>query len=61
MGRNEYGKIVWDEGGTCRAVKGRILSDEDDYFLVVLLVDGTELRIAKGKVIKIERFPEGQR
>lgn len=58
MARDGKVKVVWDEGGTCRAVKGRIIDDEDDYFLVVVLVDGTELKIAKGRVIKVERFPE---
>jgi hypothetical protein len=59
MERNGMVKIVWDEGGTCHAIRGRVLPEEDDLFLVLQLIDGTELRIAKSRIVKIERPPEG--
>jgi len=60
MERNEYVKIVWDEGGICHAIRGRELSD-DDCFIVIRLIDGTELSIAKSSIIKVERPPEATR
>ena len=56
MERNEYSKVVWDEDGACRAIRGKIVSD-DDLFLVLQLIDGTELRIAKRRIVKVERPP----
>jgi len=57
---NEDIKIVWDEDGTCHAVRGKEIS-EDEQFVRIRLIDGTELNIAKSRIIKIERFSEGVR
>jgi hypothetical protein len=57
MVRNESIKIVWDEGGTCHAIRGRTVAD-DDRFIIIQLIDGTELSVAKSNIIKIERSPE---
>ncbi|MEM0343952.1 MAG: hypothetical protein QXU73_06890 [Thermoplasmata archaeon] len=57
MGWNGTTMVVWDEGGICHAIKGRLL-DDDDLFLVILLAYGAELRIAKSRIVKIERVPE---
>jgi len=47
-------KVVWDEVGVCHAVFGSILS-EDDQFIELVLSDGTNLRIAKSRIVKIEK------
>ena len=58
MARNTSVKLVWDEGGTCHAVRGIEMSN-DAQFVVIKLVDGTELSIAKARIVKIERSPGG--
>jgi len=51
-------KIVWDECGTAHSVRGSILK-EDDQFLELALSDGTNLKVAKSRIIKIERPGRG--
>jgi hypothetical protein len=58
MERNVSIKLVWNEGGTCHAIRGWEVSD-DARFIVIQLVGGTELSVAKSSIIKIERSTEG--
>jgi hypothetical protein len=51
-------KLVWDECGEAHSVRGSILK-EDDQFLELVLSDGTNLRISKSRIIKIERPGRG--
>jgi len=58
MAQNGLVKVVWDECGTAHAVVGSILK-EDDQFLELILSDGTDLRVAKSRIVKIERSGRG--
>ena len=58
MAQNGMVKAVWDECGTAHAVVGSILK-EDDQFIELVLSDGTNLRISKSRIIKIERPGRG--
>lgn len=60
MARNGSIKIVWNEGGTCHAIRGQEVSD-GNRFIVIQLTDGTELSVAKSSIIKIERSQGGRR
>ena len=57
MERNGTAKVVWEEGGKCHAVRGELVSSGDALFLKLRLVDGTELNIARSRVIKVEIDP----
>jgi len=58
MAQNGMVKAVWDECGTAHAVVGSILK-EDDQFIELVLSNGTDLRIAKSRIIKIEQLGRG--
>jgi preprotein translocase subunit YajC len=58
MAQNGMVKAVWDECGTAHAVVGSILK-EDDQFIEIVLSDGTDLRISKSRIIKVERPGRG--
>ncbi len=54
-GRGSETKVVYREGREVRAVRGRLVG-EDERFLILQRRDG-ELRIAKDIVLKIEEVP----
>jgi len=58
MAQNGMVKAVWDECGTAHAVVGSILK-EDDQFIELVLSNGTNLRISKSRIIKIEQLGRG--
>jgi hypothetical protein len=45
--------VTWDEVGYFHRVRG-LLKNEDETFLTVRLENGTELRIAKKAILKVE-------
>jgi hypothetical protein len=53
-------KVVWDEAGTAHSVWGSIADSSDD-FVVVVLQNGTQISLARSRVIKIEKPAEGCR
>ncbi len=57
-GLNGMVKVVWDECGVAHTVRGSILK-EDDVFLELVLADGTDLKVAKTRIIKIEQPGRG--
>lgn len=52
-GRGES-KVVYQEGGHIRAVRGRLVGDSEDGLFLVLRRRSGEVRIAKSCVLKIE-------
>ncbi len=48
-------KIVYEEAGKIRAVRGRLIA-EDEHFFTLMRRDG-ELRVAKNITLKVEEVP----
>ena len=46
-------KVVWQEGGNARAVRGEFIGEEDG-FVKIGLADGRILRLNKASIVKIE-------
>jgi len=54
MEKTEHIKIVWDECGTAHSVRGQLI-EENEAYIVLRLIDGTEIKVARSRVIKVER------
>lgn len=59
-GTKGMAKVVWDEGGTAHSVWGSV-ADTSGEFVVVVLQDGTQISLARSRIIKIEKPAGGRR
>lgn len=58
MGQEET-KIVYDEDGQVRAVRGQLREDTDPDFLILDRFDGSLIKISKRIILKIEQPGRG--
>ena len=49
-------KVVWSDGVGTQSREGQLVSDDDVLFLKMLLIDGTELNVAKTRIVALEKF-----
>ena len=47
-------RVVWDDEDGPRSTGGELLPEDDPHFLRLLQVDGTEQKISKQRIIRIE-------